>query len=57
MERGVYQCRWNYVRSEDVRMVQRKFDEEDMPVEMKNDVAAVGPKVGTCLRCLTFRVI
>jgi len=38
-------------------MVQRKFDEEDMPVEMKNDVAAVGPKVGTCLRCLTFRVI
>jgi len=37
-------------------MVQRKFDEEDI-VEMKNDVAAVGPKVGAGLRCLTFRVI
>ena len=69
---GYHQCRWNYVSSGDVRMVQRKFDEEDMPVdvfwldieysddhkyfmwnektfpdpvEMTNDVAAVGRKV------------
>jgi alpha 1,3-glucosidase len=67
-----HQCRWNYVSSDDVRMVQRRFDEEDMPVdvfwldieysdnhkyfmwdeksfpdpvEMTNEVAALGRKV------------
>lgn len=29
-----HQCRWNYVSSEDVRSVQRRFDEEDMPVDV-----------------------
>ncbi|KAF9529796.1 glycoside hydrolase family 31 protein [Crepidotus variabilis] len=31
---GYHQCRWNYVSSEDVRSVQRRFDEEDMPVDV-----------------------
>jgi mannosyl-oligosaccharide alpha-1,3-glucosidase len=30
---GYHQCRWNYVSSDDVRTVQRRFDEEDMPVD------------------------
>ncbi|KAF8161398.1 alpha-glucosidase [Crassisporium funariophilum] len=69
---GYHQCRWNYVSSEDVRTVQKRFDEEDMPVdvfwldieysedhkyfmwnektfpdpvEMTNDVAALGRKM------------
>jgi alpha 1,3-glucosidase len=69
---GYHQCRWNYVSSDDVRTVQRRFDEENLPVdvfwldieysdghkyfmwnektfpdpvEMVNDVAAVGRKV------------
>lgn len=69
---GYHQCRWNYVSSEDIRTVQRRFDDEDMPmdvlwldieysdnhkyfmwnektfpdpVEMINDVAALGRKV------------
>ncbi|PFH44771.1 glycoside hydrolase family 31 protein [Amanita thiersii Skay4041] len=69
---GYHQCRWNYVSSEDVRTVQKRFDEEDMPVdvfwldieyadehkyfiwdkksfpdpvEMINDVAAIGRKM------------
>lgn len=68
---GYHQCRWNYVSSEDVRGVQTRFDEEDIPVdvfwldieyseghkymiwdektfpdpvEMTNDVAAIGRK-------------
>ncbi|KAJ6491629.1 glycoside hydrolase family 31 protein [Mycena vitilis] len=67
-----HQCRWNYISSDDVRTVQKRFDEEDMPVdvfwldieyaedhkymmwdeknfpdpvEMTNDVAAVGRKM------------
>lgn len=74
---GYHQCRWNYVSSDDVRTVQKRFDEEDMPVdvfwldieystdhkyfmwnektfpdpvEMTNDVAAFGRKVGLKLR-------
>jgi mannosyl-oligosaccharide alpha-1,3-glucosidase len=70
---GYHQCRWNYISSDDVRTVQKRFDEEDMPVdvfwldidyaedrryfmwkengfsdpvEMTNDVAAFGRKVG-----------
>ena len=70
---GYHQCRWNYVSSDDVRAVQKRFDEDDMPVdvfwldieysddhkyfmwndktfpdpvEMTNDVAALGRKVG-----------
>ncbi|KAF4620385.1 hypothetical protein D9613_000962 [Agrocybe pediades] len=31
---GYHQCRWNYVSSEDVRTVQQRFDEEDMPVDV-----------------------
>ncbi|KAE9403333.1 alpha-glucosidase [Gymnopus androsaceus JB14] len=69
---GYHQCRWNYVSSDDVRTVQKRFDEEDMPVdvfwldieyaedhkyfiwdhktfpdpvEMTNDVAAIGRKM------------
>ncbi|KAF9262699.1 glycoside hydrolase family 31 protein [Marasmius fiardii PR-910] len=69
---GYHQCRWNYVSSDDVRTVQKRFDENDMPVdvfwldieyaeehkyfiwdkktfpdpvEMTNDVAAVGRKM------------
>ncbi|KAH8996840.1 glycoside hydrolase family 31 protein [Lactarius akahatsu] len=69
---GYHQCRWNYVSSDDVRGVQKRFDEEDMPVdvfwldieystdhqymiwdkknfpdpvEMTNDVAALGRKM------------
>ena len=67
-----HQCRWNYVSSDDVRSVQKRFDEDDMPVDvfwldieysedhkyfiwdkknfpdpvdMINDVAAIGRKV------------
>ncbi|KAG8907238.1 hypothetical protein FRB99_005062 [Tulasnella sp. 403] len=29
-----HQCRWNYISSEDIRGVQKKFDEEDMPVDV-----------------------
>jgi len=70
---GYHQSRWNYVSSDDVRTVQKRFDGEDMPVdvfwldidyayerkyfmwnektfpdpvEMTNDVAALGRKVG-----------
>ncbi|KAI0313324.1 alpha-glucosidase [Amylostereum chailletii] len=69
---GYHQCRWNYVSSDDVRGVQKRFDEEDIPVdvfwldieyseehkyfiwdhktfpdpvEMTNDVAALGRKM------------
>lgn len=31
---GYHQCRWNYVSSDDVRTVQKRFDEEDMPVDV-----------------------
>ncbi|TCD66261.1 hypothetical protein EIP91_001590 [Steccherinum ochraceum] len=31
---GYHQCRWNYVSSDDVRSVQQKFDEADMPVDV-----------------------
>ena len=31
---GYHQCRWNYVSSDDVRQVQKKFDEEDIPVDV-----------------------
>ncbi|KII95544.1 glycoside hydrolase family 31 protein [Plicaturopsis crispa FD-325 SS-3] len=69
---GYHQCRWNYVSSDDIRQVQKRFDEEDIPVdvfwldieyaeehkyfiwdhktfpdpvEMTNDVAALGRKM------------
>ncbi|KAG8873007.1 hypothetical protein FRB97_007127 [Tulasnella sp. 331] len=69
---GYHQCRWNYQTSEDMRSVQRRFDEDDMPmdvlwldieyseghkymiwndklfpdpVEMVNDISAIGRKV------------
>ena len=29
-----HQCRWNYVNSEDVRTVQKRFDQEDIPVDV-----------------------
>ncbi|EGO00802.1 glycoside hydrolase family 31 protein [Serpula lacrymans var. lacrymans S7.3] len=29
-----HQCRWNYVSSDDVRGVQKRFDEEDIPVDV-----------------------
>ncbi|KAJ7496651.1 glycoside hydrolase family 31 protein [Mycena latifolia] len=31
---GYHQCRWNYISSNDVRTVQKRFDEEDMPVDV-----------------------
>jgi alpha 1,3-glucosidase len=31
---GYHQCRWNYVSSDDVRTVQKRFDEENMPVDV-----------------------
>ncbi|TRM68910.1 glycoside hydrolase family 31 protein [Schizophyllum amplum] len=31
---GYHQCRWNYVSSDDVRMVSRKMDEHDMPMDV-----------------------
>ncbi len=31
---GYHQCRWNYISSDDVRSVQRRFDEEDLPVDV-----------------------
>lgn len=31
---GYHQCRWNYVNSDDVRTVQKRFDDEDMPVDV-----------------------
>ncbi|KAL4064299.1 glycosyl hydrolases family 31-domain-containing protein, partial [Scleroderma yunnanense] len=31
---GYHQCRWNYVSSDDVRSVQNRFDEADMPVDV-----------------------
>jgi len=31
---GYHQCRWNYVSSEDIRTVQRRFDEENIPVDV-----------------------
>lgn len=31
---GYHQCRWNYISSDDVRTVQKRFDEEDMPVDV-----------------------
>lgn len=30
---GYHQCRWNYVSSDDVRSVQKRLDNEDMPVD------------------------
>ncbi|KAG8741322.1 hypothetical protein FRC10_002984 [Ceratobasidium sp. 414] len=31
---GHHQCRWNYISSDDVRGVQKRFDEADMPVDV-----------------------
>ena len=31
---GYHQCRWNYISSDDVRAVQKRFDEEDIPVDV-----------------------
>ncbi|TFK89283.1 glycoside hydrolase family 31 protein [Polyporus arcularius HHB13444] len=31
---GYHQCRWNYISSDDVRSVQKRFDEEDIPVDV-----------------------
>jgi mannosyl-oligosaccharide alpha-1,3-glucosidase len=31
---GYHQCRWNYVSSDDIRSVQKRFDQEDMPVDV-----------------------
>ncbi|KAI0667109.1 alpha-glucosidase [Trametes maxima] len=31
---GYHQCRWNYFSSDDVRTVQQRFDEEDIPVDV-----------------------
>ena len=31
---GYHQCRWNYVSSDDVRGVSKRFDDEDMPVDV-----------------------
>ena len=31
---GYHQCRWNYVSSQDVRNVQKRFDEENIPVDV-----------------------
>ncbi|KAJ8697175.1 glucosidase II [Pleurotus ostreatus] len=31
---GYHQCRWNYISSDDVRTVQKRFDEEGMPVDV-----------------------
>ncbi|KDQ56418.1 glycoside hydrolase family 31 protein [Jaapia argillacea MUCL 33604] len=31
---GYHQCRWNYVSTDDVRSVQKRFDEEDIPVDV-----------------------
>ncbi|EAU91748.1 alpha glucosidase [Coprinopsis cinerea okayama7 len=31
---GYHQCRWNYVSSEDIRTVQKRFDEENIPVDV-----------------------
>ncbi|KAJ7840497.1 glycosyl hydrolases family 31-domain-containing protein [Mycena olivaceomarginata] len=31
---GYHQCRWNYISSENIRTVQKRFDEEDMPVDV-----------------------
>lgn len=80
---GYHQCRWNYVSSDDVRTVQTRFDEEDMPVdvfwldieyaedhkyfiwdhktfpdpvEMTNDVAAIGRKVLRSVYSLPFYI-
>ena len=78
---GYHQCRWNYISSDDVRQVSRRFDEDDLPmdvlwldieyseehkyfiwdeknfpdpVEMTNDIAAVGRKV--CSLCMIITV-
>ena len=29
-----HQCRWNYVSSDDIRSVQKRFDEDDIPVDV-----------------------
>lgn len=31
---GYHQCRWNYISSEDVRVVQQRFDDDDFPVDV-----------------------
>ncbi|KAF7290112.1 Glycoside hydrolase family 31 protein [Mycena chlorophos] len=31
---GYHQCRWNYISTDDIRTVQKRFDEEDMPVDV-----------------------
>jgi alpha 1,3-glucosidase len=31
---GYHQCRWNYISSDDVRTVQKRFDEDDIPVDV-----------------------
>ena len=31
---GYHQCRWNYISSDDVRGVQKRFDEDDIPVDV-----------------------
>ena len=31
---GYHQCRWNYVSSNDIRTVQKRFEKEDIPVDV-----------------------
>lgn len=31
---GYHQCRWNYISSDDIRSVQERFDESDIPVDV-----------------------
>lgn len=31
---GYHQCRWNYISTDDIRTVQKRFDEDDMPVDV-----------------------
>lgn len=31
---GYHQCRWNYISSEDVRTVAKRFDEDDLPFDV-----------------------
>lgn len=43
---GHHQCRWNYLNEEDVLTVSKRFDEEDMPV----DVIWLDMSVASCLQ-------
>lgn len=80
---GYHQCRWNYVSSEDIRTIQKRFDEDSIPVDvfwldieyaedhkyfmwnpktfpdpvdMTNDVAALGRKVSIFHRPIQQRI-